>query len=150
MEMSDGMDFEAWNSTVRALASAVDRLEKTSRVFAAPPWVDDLIDVLTELNLQLRCLSEAPLWLPESTAEAPSPEARAGADHSPEDPLAPVEPDLDSDDKRSLDVEAEDYGEEVDAEWPPPPAVPSSVPVRFGDPAAIARYGGSGRGRRRR
>lgn len=149
MELSDGMDFEAWNATVRALAGAVDRLEKTSRELAAPPWMDDLIDGLDELNLQLRRLNEARLWLPQPAAALPSEAARPG-DVAAEDPTAPVEPDLESDDEPAVDVEDEEYGEEVDAEWPPPPAVPSSVPVRFGDPAAIARYGAGGRGRRRR
>lgn len=132
MEMSDGLDFETWNATVRSLSSAVDRLDQTARLFAAPAWAEPLIAALEELNLHFRRFDEANLWLPrpgDPKGRSLTPEEPGEAASQPES-TEPLPTDAEVSERRP-----EDPGPVT---WDREPPV---VPVRFGDPDAIARYG---------
>lgn len=131
MEMSDGIDFETWNATVRSLSSAVDRLEATARLLAAPTWAEPLLASLEELTLRLQRLEEEELWLrrgipPDVSAvsESETPPLPLTTPPAPEG--APATPDT------GPKLEEPDHGSTPRS---------SSIPIRFGDPDAIATYG---------
>jgi hypothetical protein len=146
VELSNGIDFEAWNATVRSLSSAVDRLERSARAFAAPPWMERLLEALEELNLRLEQLERDARAEPqERSPEPPEPITSActgitldsaplgGSIPDPQpvpEPWEDPESAVDGLDEESSDGELEEHE---------PPSV--SIPVRFGDPAAIAAYG---------
>jgi len=134
MEFSDGMDFEAWNATVRALSGAVDRLERTAALLAAPPWVEPLVAGLAELNGHLRRLEGAAL-----------PQCGTGTtrEASADDLGASAEPDAIAEEMiLAAPITGEDAATVAgDPSVAAPPKQPDRVPVRFGDPDAIACYG---------
>lgn len=133
MELSDGLDFEAWNATVRSLASAVDRLDQTAKLFTTPTWAGPLIASLEELNLHLRRLEEANLGLPLQTSSE-KPTAEAYSDRDAAGSVA-AEPPL------TATGGAEQLLIGQNLRTTPPDKNHPAIPVRFGDPDAIARYG---------
>lgn len=131
MEMSDGIGFETWNATVRSLSSAVDRLERTAKLLAEPPWVKRLLPALEELNLHLRHLEE--------------PDARRAGSEAAERETYDADPAEEDNSETEAD---EELPTEMDVSEPMPGPEPvwredgvPAVPVRFGDPDAIACYG---------
>ena len=131
MEMTDGIDFEAWNATVRALAISIERLERATRGLAAPPWIEPLLAKLEELNGHLRWLEDANLCL-----LAPDGQLATPANGTPPSPGG-----TDSDSECREPGEANGTPDLELKPVPSPVRTPSYPRAVFGDPEDIARYG---------
>lgn len=131
--MSDSIDFESWNATVRALTMALDKLDRTVGQLANAAWAQPLVKALEELTLTLQASEEI-----RSSELAGGPDALAGCSREPGRDAA----------EASTSIPQSSETPHGEREGPTPhDSAPTTIrangtpPVRFGDPDAIACYG---------